>query len=250
MLISDPAARSTRSVEKHAALMRFLSAEIWTTAEIIGELWGISSRQGVHKTLMQYEAEGDIRRHTLPVAGSSNVTLWGITNHGAAMAVEGDSEAAYIEQFKSMRYFDPSRLSLSRVPHHLDLQRTRLAMERAGWTGWTRGEALGFKRELRPDAVVTRPDGVRLAIEVERTIKTRKRYGVVIAGHLANIQQGSWQGVWYLCPDRVARTLPRLFASIDVVRHAGRTVPFDDSLRRYFRIHDMAECLRGLNHGD
>lgn len=234
-LISNPAERAQKAGEKRAALLGFLRDETWSVADVLSLIAGLSSRQATHKTLMQLERDELIKRHSLPIAGRVSLTVWGITPHGLAMSwTDG-------EKYEERPYFEPSRLNISRVPHQIDLQQARITAESAGWADWVRGERLGFKPLIRPDALVTSPKGTRVAIEVERTIKTRKRYQVVIRDHLTQIRQGEWQAVFYLTPDGMAARLKNLFDSIEHVMIDGQRVNLEDSHRKRFKFLDLSK---------
>ncbi len=234
MLISDPAERAQKSQEKRRALLRFLRDETWSVADVLAQVAGVASRQAIHKTLMQMEREELIKRHSLPNAGRVSLTAWGITPHGLAYSWDEG------EDYEDRPHFEPSRLALSRVPHQVDLQLARLAAEAAGWSGWVRGERLGFKPVIRPDAITTSPKGALVAIEIERTIKTRKRYQAIIRDHLTQIRQGEWQVVFYLTPDGMAARLKKVFDSIDHVVFDGQRVAIEDAHRKRFRFLDLS----------
>ncbi len=224
MLISDPKARADRGQEKRQIILRFLVDEVWSSAQILGQVAGIVARQAVHRTLTAMAREGLIRKAESPTLEGQGTTLWGITPHGRALTPDADPAG---------HTFEPSKLSLDRVPHQLALQRIRLAAEAAGWTGWTRGETLGKDVAIRPDAMAVRPDGYRMAIECERTIKTAKRYQQIVTGHLRAIRAGDWVGVYYVSPAPVAAGLERMFLAIE--RLPGG-IPWDEAGRKRFRI--------------
>lgn len=50
----------------------------------------------------------------------------------------------------------------------------------------------------RPDAMATSPAGLRTAIEIERTIKTSKRYEQVLASYLMSLKSEQVQQVVWL----------------------------------------------------
>lgn len=236
-LISDPTERQRAAEEKRARLLRFLRDETWSTAQILQRVAGLKSRQAISSTLRQMERDKLVRRQELRIAGLNNVVAWGITPHGMAMSWD-DSE-----EMEQRPVFEPSRLTLTRVPHQIDLQTARLQAEAAGWTGWERGERQGKSERGRitPDAVATRPDGVRVAIEIERTIKTSKRYQQIIAQHLGAIQGKEWLGVYYVCPGNIAHRLQRLFGVIEYLPWQGDRVPFEPHLRRRFQFVALDE---------
>lgn len=71
-----------------------------------------------------------------------------------------------------------------------------------------------------PDGEATNPDGQRVAIEVEREIKTDRRYEAVIGAYIAQIKADRrWDRVAYLCPDRdFAARLARIFGRLRQLR--------------------------------
>lgn len=224
MLISDPAIRAARARTKREAVLIFLAKEVWSSAGILGQVAGVNSRQGIHRMLVTMEQAGEIRRATAPILAGQGITIWGIMPHGLALAPVEEAGGTY---------FQPSKLSIERVPHQLALQKLRLAAEAMGWRSWVRGELLGTSPNIRPDALVSRPDGNIVAIECELTTKTTKRYQRILFEHLQAIRAGRWTGVYYVTPPALAPGLTRLFAAIDVLPGA---VPFDDTRRARFKI--------------
>lgn len=224
MLISDPNIRAERARAKREAVLAFLADEVWSSAPILGQISGVVTRQGVHRLLVAMEQAGEIRRANAPILAGQGVTLWGITPHGLALTPGSDPSGAY---------FQPSKLSIERVPHQLALQRLRLAAEASGWEHWIRGERMGKVMTVRPDALVTRPDGNIVAIECELTVKTTKRYQRILFEHLQAIRAGRWVGVYYVSTPQVAAGLTRLFTAIKLLPGA---VAFDDARRTRFKI--------------
>ena len=227
MMISDPAARQQRALEKRAAILRFLAQEIWSTAPILGQMVGLKDRQPVQRLLNAMEKEGSLRRACI----SSDIddralTVWGITTQGRLVSPAADPLGPI---------FEPSRLTPSTMPHSLGLQGIRLRCEAAGWTDWDRmpGAFNPKAGDHRPDATVRTVGGKLVAIEYERSIKTAKRYQQIISAHLRSIEHGRWLGVFYICPPSLAQGLPRLFAAI---RTLPGGVAFDESRRSRFKV--------------
>ena len=245
MLIADPAERKAKAEAKRHTLLHFLRNETWSTTEVLTQLVGIDNRQAIHKTLTRMQDEELVKKHELPIGGRVRpVVVWGITPNGIAAAFDDN------EPYEERPYFSPSRLALSRVPHQIDLQRARLSAESAGWQNWQRGERLGFNPPIRPDALVTSPDGELFAIEVERTIKTKKRYQQVIKGHLSQIQEQHWSRVLYLMPPDFPRRLKRVFDSIEHIVIADRQyMTLEDKHRKRFlflALPDWPDLDKGL----
>lgn len=191
-----PTERAARVAEKRAALLSFLKDELFTNRIVAQRLLGLNSRQAAYTTLSAMERDQLIKREALPLPGGHKITLWGITPHGQAFAFDPETETP------QERYFEPGRVGLTVLDHTLDLQTIRLQAEAAGWTGWQLGDRMGkwAKNQSRPDAIVTDPQGVKWAVECERTIKTKKRYEAILKDRLLAIRQGSANKVVWLCP--------------------------------------------------
>lgn len=233
MLIHDPTERERRSNHNQQCALRWMREEKWTTPSILAQVAGLQSRQAAHKFICQLVAKELVQLHKINVVGRTVVTIIGITAHGLAMSwEENDSDCSYCES---------SRISLTQIPHQIDLQRARLAAEGAGWTNWMRGERLGVHPTIRPDAISTGPDGSIAAIEVERTIKTRRRYQQIISGHLQMIRQGGWERVHYLCPRGVAERLARLFRSIHYIPIGGQRITLEERHYARFSFHTLGD---------
>lgn len=235
-LILDPVERMVKRDEKRHQILRFLRDETWSTADILGHVAGIGTRQGVHKTLAAMERDELIKRHKMPIVGRIDLTVWGITPHGLGMAID------LSEPFEDRPSFEPSRLALSRVPHQVDLQKTRITAEAAGWSEWKRGERLGFKTPIRPDAIALHPNKqARIAFEVERTVKTRKRYQQILADHLSQIHARQWDAVFYLCGEDIAPRVQKIYESIDHVMFNGQRVPIKPEHLSRFKFLNLSD---------
>lgn len=213
-----------RAEAKRVAVLEFLAEEVWSSQAILGQIVGLQARQAAHRLLSRMEGEGTIRRAAAPILAGQGITLWGITPQGRAVTLSASPLGPV---------FEPSKLSLQTVPHSLALQVIRLRCEAEGWTNWTRGERLGKNVLIRPDAIAITPQGHRVAVECERTIKTSKRYQSILLAHLRAIQAGQWVGVYYMAPPAIAAGLERMFGAIQTLPGG---VIFDEAKRRRFKI--------------
>lgn len=215
--------REARQFEKRQRLLRFLREEIWSTPDILGQVLGLHSRQAVWKSLRQFHAEEIVRCHEY-IALGGRILIWGITAHGQSLAFNLDSETV------SRHYFEPSKVSEFTLRHSLDIQRLRIAAESFGWTNWRNGQTLGAieKGMNRPDAIANDPAGVKVALECERTIKTVKRYQVILSGYLQAIKRAEFSRVIWVCPTPdLALRLRSIVCGISSVVVNGQRVPID-----------------------
>jgi hypothetical protein len=157
------------------------------------------------------------------------MVIWGITAHGAATSARDGEPIA-------VRAFEPSKVSTTTLGHSLDVQLMQLRAERAGWK-WQPSFGEFSRSEAKyADAVGTRPDGQKVAMEIERTVKTVKRYAEILAAHLAARKGGKWEWIYYLSPDDVVRNrVRRAFQEICRARWRGQIVEITDGHRAPFR---------------
>jgi hypothetical protein len=224
-LIASPSERADRIAAKRYVLLRFLRHNYYTTADTVGLLMNINSRQGIHTTLLAMERDGLLRRDTVETNGK-HWTLWGITPHGQAAAF--DPKAG--EQPES-RYFEIGRVGLSVLAHTLDLQRLGIHAERAGWSDWQLGDSLDKwqRGQSRPDAIVKSPCGIVYALECERTIKTIKRYQIILADRLQAIKRGEFARCIWLCQTQdLTERLQAIITSIKDVPLTGTRVQIEE----------------------
>lgn len=218
-VIKNHAERMARTAEKRHALLRFLRDELYTTPAVAGLVMGVAER-AARSTITSMERADLVRRHIVTVVeGLPPVTLVAITSHGQAMAFNPETETVVD------RLYEPGRYSLIHLSHRLDTQRLRIAALQSGRIHkWLPGEAMGAnsKNIKRPDAVVLTVDKIRVAVEIERSIKNKKRYAGILSGHLTAIRQGKWQRAVWASPDvDTARRVEAILKSISRAQIAG-----------------------------
>lgn len=184
-------------------------------------------------------ALGFLSKHEYPVL-TGKKALWGITMPGLARVVNTDDPV-----FPA--YFEPGKLRHWTLEHRLLNQRVRLALEEKGGTGWLNGDRRTFMARYpgvrhRPDGIITLSNGAIVAVETERSLKTRARYINIINSHLTATDAGCWHYAMYVMPDdKTKESLVRLFGSIRTVRRNSVPVTFDAKNREMFLFRTIAE---------
>ena len=220
-LLADPQARLKRARAKRSQVLHFLRDEIWTVTEIVATLLGVGY-PAAHAVLKAMQRDGLLASQAAFVAaggGVRRVVLHGITAQGLAFAWDLD------EAQEARSPWEPSKTSALFVPHQIETQRARLRADAAGWHGWTPARSL-MRLDLPklPDAEAISSDGEPVAIEIEREIKTDKRYEAIIGAYITQIKRdGRWSRVDYLCADAdFAARLARIFGRLHQLRFEVR----------------------------
>ncbi len=201
-LIRDPQLRLKIHTQKQTKVLQWLKAEIYSSSEILTLVLGLNHRQPLHKLLMTMQEQGLIRYAKVPVIGGHQ-NLWGITEHGQALAYDPSKN-----ETPSAKVFEPGRISALRLKHILGLQKMKWQALQTGWSGWkncdrgVRPQRKDEKLRHRPDALVIDPAGRVIAVELELTFKTVKRYAEeVIQSHARQIYvEKNYQHVLWVCP--------------------------------------------------
>lgn len=236
--INDPRARRARTSEKQAQVLAWLATEPFSTVAILAGVIGLQ-RVATAKTLDAMQAAGLLRKEEIRTPLAGRVNLYVVTPHGAAMGSPLDGEP--------LPYFETGRIAPSTIEHALDVQRARLAARRAGWTAWQSdrelhalaGAAEGGWRKI-PDALAINAGGVRVAVEVERTAKTSKRYEEILAQYLQQIRAGLCDAVHYVSPTPgLAARLQRIFLRIEQVPINGRRYEIKDEHRARLKFFEL-----------
>lgn len=220
-----PAQRMARAQEKQDTLLRFLgSGEVYTTAQIAAQIWGID-RSSASAGLRSLEKRGLLVGETHDVR-AQDVRIFGITPGGIAIADQ------YGNPFHQL-----GRTNGAQIEHRIAGQRMRLKAEAEGWTDWTPERVIRLTPGLKkvPDAAATSPTGQRIAVEIERSIKTPKRYAEIIVAYLLEIKAGRYTEVHYVSPPGVDKLVRGTFERIDSVKFNGEIVKLEAKHRARFK---------------
>ncbi|WP_171847101.1 MobC family replication-relaxation protein [Enterobacter chengduensis] len=241
MLIHNVAERNEAANRRMEALLNFLKEETFSDFPTLKKVVGYKGRHNhaMYNLLNKAVTLGLLSKHEYPVL-TGKKALWGITMQGLARVVNADDPV-----FPA--YFEPGKLRHWTLGHRLLNQRVRLALEEKGGTGWLNGDRGAFMARYpgvrhRPDGIITLSNGAIVAVETERSMKTRARYISIINSHLAASDARRWHYAMYVIPDDKTReSLGRLFDSIRTVMRNSVPVPFDAKNREMFLFRTIAE---------
>lgn len=212
----------------------FLSDEVYTNRQILKEVTGITSNQGIGHFIKRLEKLGFAKAINLPSVEEPNKTykIIGITSQGMA-------ECDHIDR----RGFELSKLKHSQLLHKFLCQKIHLkaiADNNEFISGrWLTDEWFGGKNTKRPDAIIITLDNQKLAIEAERTIKSKYRYEQIIVQYLKMIKSGSIHKIVYVMPDdnklRMVKKAMKSIKSVTITTDGQkRNFPLNDSVWKWF----------------
>lgn len=207
-MLIPAAEQKERIARKRDTLLKFLAGEGFSSLPILAEVLQLG-KPATCKTLQQLAKLGMVSSQDVP-AGAGMLKVYFLTAHGRAMAADPDQ----IDQ--DWKDVEVSRISPSTIGHALDCQRLRLTLEASGWTGWKTDRQLhAMQLPKVPDGLATTPAGQLAAVEVERTIKTKKRYSAILAEYVLMLNSQKIHEIHYFSPvPGVAERVERIFKSI------------------------------------
>ncbi len=211
--------------------LRFLRVQTWSVVSVLQRQLQHNSPQATYQLMKRMMSQGLISSADIALPAQNRVRLFGITELGLAYAFDLGEEVT------TTRYFEPSKVSPSTLQHELDIQLAHINALKSGWKNWENGSSLGMRlRKMKiPDAITLSPDGKKVCIEVEREIKSARRYREIIASHLASRKQNHWEHILYLCPTNdLALRLRRKVASLDYLLWNGNRVSLTEAHMSHF----------------
>lgn len=231
-LINSKIEQSRSKAVKETLILSFLWEEGYSTAKILAPLLKMTPN-GIQRILRKMEAKELIQTHTVDFELSSwNLKIWGLTPTGTLLATPED------EKFK---FFEMSRVKPITMAHSLALQRIKVLALSQGWGEWQSSSKMLKNANLNrstwlqvPDAVAMSPKGRKIAIELERTVKTPKRYVEILANYAEMLSSGIIAEVIYICPENIAKRLERLFHRIEKIIFRGKAIPVPEGLLKRF----------------
>jgi len=221
---------NARAQAKEKIVLDFLaSGEVWTTEPILCKLLCLSARR-VQVLMARMARDGLIK--SLRVEGFGRLAhAHGITPTGIAFAENAAPDCPRFESLPSLQF----------MQHHIDTQRARLQAESAGWA-WKAGKLLYNSGLLKvPDALATSSTGERIAVEIERTIKTPLRYQQIIPQALRDTKSGRYDRVQYISPQNRADAVERALHRVSAVKVGGESVKLTEQHWARFSFSNLAD---------
>lgn len=224
--------------ERVSSLLNFLKEEIYSDRKTLMQVTNYTCSRRFYRFIKKFTLMGLIQKHEFE-APTGKLSLWGITNDGLAMVIQPEDSV-----FPAR--FEPNKLKGWSMQHHLLNQQVRLTLESKGGTNWVHGDRKNFLKQYdvkhRPDGLITLQNGQKIAIETERSLKTKQRYQEIMKSHLVARKAEKWHFVYYVLPDEQKKiALKKMFDDITFLTFSGRPIPIEPSHREVFKFYTVDE---------
>ena len=213
-------------------VLRFLLEENYSSMENLALLLNVP-KQTVLRITRNLSEKNYLIKHDVDIGLARPISVFQPTNTGIMFALANNEEIPELR--------DINRVNPATIFHDLKLQQIRLKLEAEGYTkfqsSWQLTKILRKRQEKVPkipDYTCINPQGDKIAIEYERTIKTKKRYQEIIGQYLDIKERGIIKQVIYFTDDGFADKLKQLFQSVEFVYRKGRTEKCLTEQLRYF----------------
>ena len=184
----DPAKSKQKGIDNEHKILQFLLKEKYSTSPILTSILGYKDRSSVLKILRRLEKKELIRKHKIDIFR----TLYGITNNGLHVA-QSDQD-----KITDWQYFEPSKVNPITLDHQLGIQKIHAICLKLGLY-FMPGRELGSRADSDKisDGVIN-IFGNKIALEMERHVKSRRRYDAVIYNYLKLVKTGEYQSILYV----------------------------------------------------
>lgn len=228
-----------RNAEKRTLLLRFLKEAVFSDKATLMDVIGVHDSGNFYRFMVKAERAGIIRKHTFEMIGGK-VPVWGITQDGIAEVLDSG------EPFPNR--FEPSKITEWGLLQKLFVQKAVIGFQRQGFDRWISAERAkgmkAFEVKHRPDGILLKPEQT-VALEAERTIKTKAHYQEAMKSYLIARKEGKWEQVFYVLPDeKKKRALIRIFDSIGFLMFNGTPVHLEPQHRAVFRFYTLDETIK------
>lgn len=206
-LLQAPAAKR-KGAQNETAILQFLLKEKYSTARVLTVLLGFADRSSILKVLKRMADKRWIKSHQF----DRLTKLYGITQSGIHEAQR------HCDVITDWKYFEPSKVNPNTLLHQLMVQEVHALCVRLGLKFVT-GKAIGSRanQDKIPDGEVHFPDKV-VALEVERHIKSKRRYDAIVYNYLKLIKAGKYDSVLYVSDDdAMARRIKKAITSLETI---------------------------------
>lgn len=198
------------------SLLLFLQQYPYAVTEAIQAFLNYKTERGTTGLLKRLVQHGYVKHHKMKNLAGRGLNLWGLT----VKAIYAINDPASLP--KRVRGFEPSRVSLATLPHTTETQRVHAALWNTYRKVWVPKlsekakrlrERIGKSTRLADLAYCEKNDEYA-EIEVELTIKSRRRYKEILSIYMDYHESERYTVVWLTKTGDDARRLRSIFAEV------------------------------------
>lgn len=213
-------------------ILRFLIDENYSSLENLAQLIGTPKQTVMRITKYLCDKEYLIKTE-VNIGLARAISVYQPTNTGIMFAIDENEKMPELREL--------SKVNAITIYHDLQLQKIRFKLEQQGYTNfqssWQLTRLLRKRKEKAPkipDYTCVDPQGNKVAIEYERTIKTTKRYREIIGQYLDIRERGIIKQVMYFTEAGFTNKLKQVFNSINFIYRQGKTERLATNQLEYF----------------
>ncbi|WP_299695710.1 MobC family replication-relaxation protein [uncultured Vibrio sp.] len=244
-LLATNKERQALHQQKIENVITFLKQEGYSDITNLMLLLQYKKRPPLDRLLNKLIQQGSIIKHELILMdGKIKISLWGITEFGVTQYIQSPTE--------HYQAFEPNRTKFSTLEHKLMNQKVRIYLNRHHWREWHNTDSYEFREnhkdlDHRPDAICTSPNGIKVAIETERTLKSPSRYRSILKSHILARKKKLWVGVYYVVPNQdIKMLLENRFDKIKYIQFDESKHPFEKYRKDLVLIFTLDE-IKNIN---
>ena len=218
-------------------ILRFLMEENYSSMENLAQLLG-TPKQTIMRITKHLCERDYLIKHDIDIGLARKISVFQPTNIGIMYALHENELMPELREI--------AKVNATTVFHDLQLQKIRFSLEQQGYTNfqssWQLTRILRKRKEKAPkipDYTCINPNGNKVAIEYERTIKTTKRYREIIGQYLDIKERNIIKQVMYFTNPGFADKLKNMFLAIDFIYRKGKTEKFTPDVITYFSFADI-----------
>lgn len=221
--------RQARQERNERRILNFIASEGFSTAQMLAELLGYQHPQSVYKILRRLEEKKVIRAYKMAFIGN----LYLLTPTGIGQLDEG-------VEVKNIKANEIKPFSMA---HRLAIQKCHIAMIK-NQVRWDTSTGKIKKGLQKPDGVVWfsfhKEEKSEIAIEVELTMKTRKRYFEIYGAYA----RSKYPAVVYLVPNEtMKKRLKSMLEDISKQHPHGKNYQLNNMTMQVFTLEGFASTF-------
>lgn len=210
-----------RNKEKQALVLAHLREYTYSTLDVLCDVVSVKTSGGVSRLIQKLERLGLVKHKLLSLGAGQPIKVIGLTELGMGEAVNNLPD----DDLRDRPLFRPDRVKLIQLAHTMATQRAAIQFTRRGYRVMSGTALRGFGQKGKVPDLVMRRDGETVAVEVELTVKSKKRYVDLMASYIDAFKLNKYETIIFVADsDAVLNRLKKRFSELTTEKEFFRTV--------------------------